>query len=242
MEGKELSLKDIKKVWCLFEQSGTFRDAFKRRGIEAVDVDRESKHGNPEHVLDLFTEIRLASVCGPSFLNGIQKDHLCFAFFPCTYFTDQSQLTSRGDGFNQRALSMEKKLRNSADDMYNRADFYNCLCQLVIWAIKKEVPLIIENPYGRPGFLTQYFPLRPGLVLFDRTKWGDYYRKPTQFFFVGFRPKFWVCEPNDMRVTQKIISKMERLDGKRIEDVGGFDRSRISPLFADNFIENVFWS
>lgn len=27
------------KVWCLFEQSGTFKNAFKELGYEAYDVD-----------------------------------------------------------------------------------------------------------------------------------------------------------------------------------------------------------
>ncbi len=33
------------KAYCLFEQSGTFRDAFKRAGIQAVCVDIDNQDG-----------------------------------------------------------------------------------------------------------------------------------------------------------------------------------------------------
>ena len=29
----------MRKVWCLFEQSGTFKNEFKKFGFEAYDVD-----------------------------------------------------------------------------------------------------------------------------------------------------------------------------------------------------------
>lgn len=48
------------KVWCFFEQSGTFKNEFKKLGIDAVDVDIQNNFGQTDHVVDLFTEIETA--------------------------------------------------------------------------------------------------------------------------------------------------------------------------------------
>jgi hypothetical protein len=45
------------KVHCLFEQSGTFKNAFKKYGIEAYDYDIQNEFGETDHVIDLFKEI-----------------------------------------------------------------------------------------------------------------------------------------------------------------------------------------
>lgn len=48
------------KVWCLFEQSGTFKNQFKLLGYDAVDVDIQNNFGETDHVCDLFAEIENA--------------------------------------------------------------------------------------------------------------------------------------------------------------------------------------
>lgn len=47
---------------------------------------------------------------------------------------------------------------------------------------------MIENPYSGQHYLTLYWPLKPALIDRDRTVRGDYYKKPTQFWFVNFEP------------------------------------------------------
>lgn len=44
-------------VHCLFEQSGTFKNAFKRLGIEAYDYDIQNNYGETDYLVDLFDEI-----------------------------------------------------------------------------------------------------------------------------------------------------------------------------------------
>lgn len=46
------------KVHCLFEQSGTFKNEFKKLGYEAYDYDIQNEFGETDHVIDLFSEIR----------------------------------------------------------------------------------------------------------------------------------------------------------------------------------------
>ena len=46
------------KVYCLFEQSGTFRDQFRNLGYEAYDYDIDNQFGKTDYQINLFQEIR----------------------------------------------------------------------------------------------------------------------------------------------------------------------------------------
>lgn len=43
---------------CLFEQSGTFKNEFRKLGIEAYDYDILNDYGQTDFQVDLFAEIR----------------------------------------------------------------------------------------------------------------------------------------------------------------------------------------
>ena len=45
------------KVHCLFEQSGTFKNEFRKLGIEAYDYDILNDFGETDYQIDLFSEI-----------------------------------------------------------------------------------------------------------------------------------------------------------------------------------------
>lgn len=45
------------KAHCLFEQSGTFKNEFKKLGIEAYDYDILNDYGQTDFQCDLFAEI-----------------------------------------------------------------------------------------------------------------------------------------------------------------------------------------
>lgn len=44
---------------CLFEQSGTFKNEFKKLGYESYDYDIQNEFGETDYVIDLFEEISL---------------------------------------------------------------------------------------------------------------------------------------------------------------------------------------
>lgn len=214
-------------VHCLFEQSGTFKKVFEGLGYRAVDYDIH-KTENVDVVIDLFEQIDLADMeMTQTIFDAIKKNDLVVAFFPCTYFSDQSQLLSRGDNYGQKEWSIEEKLKYSMDKMEKRMLFYKYLSTLCLIAIKKDFRLIIENPYGKVNFLKHFFPIKPGLVIKDRREMGDVYEKPTQFFFINCEPEFKLCGDCFIKV-----------DGqKTVERTCGFNRSVISAAFAKNFIE-----
>ena len=44
-------------VHCLFEQSGTFKNEFKKLGYEAYDYDIQNEFGETDYIIDIFGEI-----------------------------------------------------------------------------------------------------------------------------------------------------------------------------------------
>lgn len=69
------------KVWCFFEQSGTFKNEFKKLGYDAVDLDIQNNFGETNHQVDLFQAIEDAYDGKPSLFDGIIEDDLIMAFF-----------------------------------------------------------------------------------------------------------------------------------------------------------------
>lgn len=55
-----MEAKQIRKVHCLFEQSGTFKNEFIKLGISAEDYDIQNNFNQTDHVIDLFGEIEKA--------------------------------------------------------------------------------------------------------------------------------------------------------------------------------------
>lgn len=225
---KNFGLSDSHRVHLFFERSGTFKKAFEKYGFVATDYDLEAEHEGVKKV-DLFFEITKEYYDESSEVFAEIKDNdLIVAFFSCTYFSDQSQLISRGDSFGMKGFSQYEKLERSHTDMTIRADFYKTLCRLCLIAIRKNFKLIIENPYGKVNFLKQFFPIKPGLIIKNRMLWGDFFKKPTQFFFINCTPNFFL---------ERICASPK--ENNPIEKNHGFSRSRISSRFAENFIESV---
>ena len=52
--------RTFNKAWCMFEQSGTFKNEFKKLGIDAVDLDIQNNFDETDYVIDLFAEIEKA--------------------------------------------------------------------------------------------------------------------------------------------------------------------------------------
>lgn len=103
----------INKVHCLFEQSGTFKEAFKKLGITAEDYDILNDFGKTDHEIDIFSEIDKAYEGKPSIFDEIGETDLVFAFFPCTRFEAKIPLGFRGEMWQQKNWSDEQRLEYS---------------------------------------------------------------------------------------------------------------------------------
>ena len=61
------NFENVKNWHCFFEQSGTFKNEFKRLGLEAFDYDILDDFGQTDFKKDLFAEIERAFEGGNPF-------------------------------------------------------------------------------------------------------------------------------------------------------------------------------
>lgn len=211
-------------IRCLFEQSGTFKNEFKKLGYDAEDYDILNDYGQTDHIIDIFYEIENFEKYKTIF-DDFKEGDLVLAFFPCVRFSRQFILKIRQKSFECAKTSDVKKIFNSMNYHDEINFFYKKLCKLCIIAYKKGFKLMIENPYGQQHYLTRYFPIEPKIIDHDRRENGDFFKKPTQYFFINFEPKEnWIFEP----ITWKETKKIDNTHGKK--------RSEISPEYANRFI------
>lgn len=219
------------KVHCLFEQSGTFKNEFKKLGHEAYDYDIQNEFGETDFVKDLFAEIENAYVGGSSIFDGIAKDDLILAFFPCTRFEQQILLWFRGESKQQKNQTNIEKLEKDLELHQELHINYMLITKLAIIVLKKGLRMVFENPMSSQHYLTKYWCLKPSICDSNRRDNGDYFKKPTQYWFIGFQPKNnLVFEPLDY-VDQ---IKVNDLWGTNKDDVAM--RSKIHPQYANRFI------
>ena len=217
---------------CLFEQSGTFKNEFKKLGYEAFDYDILNDYGQTDFQVDLFKEIETAYGGGVSIFDQITPDDIILAFFPCTYFECQSQLWFAGNNYAQTKWSIRQKCENDILRHNELNRYYELLNMLIIISVDKGLRIMVENPYNQPHYLTMYWCVKPAIIDRDRTENGDYFKKPTQYFFIGMTPKNnLVFEPLDY-VQVKKIGKMKKNDGLSVTK----QRSEIHPQYANRFI------
>ena len=214
-----------RKFHCFFEQSGTFKNEFKKLGYEAEDYDILNQFNETDHVIDLFGQIETAYAGGVSIFDDIKSSDQIIAFFPCVRFEAQIIMNFRGDAFGVKDWSIQKKMEYDLKLHTELHQLYCLISKLVIVCDKKNIPLIIENPYSTQHYLTRYWAIKPKLIDTDRRDMGDYYEKPTQYWFIN-------CEPKN----NFIFEGVNRKPTKRIEDANTVERSMISPDYANRFI------
>jgi len=221
------------KVHCFFEQSGIFKNEFKKLGYDAYDYDIQDNFGQTDYNIDLFAEIEKAYGGGrQSIFDNITKDDLIMAFFPCIYFCDSSMMLMTFDHACYKKLNNAEKLSKIIEREENRAFFYKKLLELCCVIERNNFRLIIENPYTQPHYLslTQNFPYKPYIDK-NRHLRGDFFGKPTQFFFVNCSWTFGFTEQ-----CGKELKKIERCKDSGIKGICSEERSMISPDYARNFI------
>lgn len=220
------------RVHCLFEQSGTFKNEFKKLGYDAYDYDILNDYGETDYQVDLFKEIEGGYNGKPSIFDNITSEDIMLAFFPCTRFEDQILLHFRGDVYQMKNYCDLQKLERDLQLHKELSKNYELITKLAIVVIKKGLKMVFENPYSEQHYLTRYWCLKPSVIDKDRTLNGDYYSKPTQYWFIGFEPKYnLVFEPIDY-VEKRTINYVNTKGGKN----RAVRRSEIHPQYANRFI------
>lgn len=212
---------------CFFEQSGTFKNEFRKLGYEAYDYDILNDFGETDYQIDLFNEIEKGYVGEKSIFDNIKQEDYILAFFPCTRFEAIIPLKFRGEAIDQKNWDTIKKLEYSIKLQSELTELYILLSKLVIIVERKKLQMIIENPYTQPHYLTTYWCLRPTLIDKDRTIRGDYYKKPTQYWFINCKPTYRpLFESQVWQEEKKIVADTHT----KVE------RSLISKEYANRFI------
>lgn len=203
-----------KTFHCFFEQSGTFKNEFKKLGHEAYDYDIQDEFNETDKIIDLFVDIEEAYENRESIFDEIKQEDTIIAFFPCIRFEDQIQMAFRGTQFQMKNWSDEQKLENDIQLHRELSNLYEIITKLAIVCIRKNIPLIIENPYSTTHYLTKYWAIPKKIIDKDRRTRGDYFQKPTQYWFINCEPKYnMILEPqiwNETRTIENTSNKTER--------------------------------
>ena len=216
---------------CFFEQSGTFKNEFKKLGYEAYDYDILDDFGETDYKVDLFKDIESAyshTHTHTAFDNVKEGDQI-IAFFPCTRFEAQVIIDYKGKNAGMKNWTDKQKLEYDLklhDELHR---FYCLVTKMVLVCIERKIPLIIENPHGAgQHYLTRYWCLQPSLIDTNRKDRGDWYTKPTQYWFINRKPS------NNL-----VFDAVAQYPGKSYSKIRGNvqrERSAISPHYANRFI------
>ena len=219
-------------VHCFFEQSGTFKNEFIKLGIPAADYDIQNNFSETDYVLDLFAEIEKAYGGGQSVFDSIGCDDLIMAFFPCIYFESVQQMYYSLNTLNNAKKPICERIKDAIERIDKRTYFHLVLYKMVFVCYEKNLRMVIENPAGPNGFITsgQNF-IAPTFVDKNRLLRGDYFKKPTAYWFIN-------CEMTYGMTIQK--DKKQRLVGReksaKVAGLCSEERSMLSPDYARNFI------
>jgi hypothetical protein len=123
---------------------------------------------------------------------------------------------------------------------------YELVNKLFIICLDRGLKLIMENPYSEEHYLRRYWCYPPAIIDRDRRDRGDYFKKPTQYWFVN-------CEPKNNFIFEALnYNAIECRDAIRhmnkchFEYVGAKDRktarSMIHPDYANRFIREYVLS
>lgn len=256
----------INKVHCFFEQSGTFKNEFKKLGYEAYDYDIQNNFGETDHVIDLFAEIENAYDNKPSIFDKIGGDDLIMAFFPCIKFCsvmeqiqhedfyDASQKKNKNFGTQDYNIKKWKTLRRQSQE---RFQFYDLALKLTAICQIRKLRMIMENPWHPTNFTNHFWFMRTSLIDKDRTRRGDFFRKPTAYWYVNCTPtygeSYQPTPPSKVKaitagsgaaktkkklkhsISNDELDKMY-IDHTSAEGICDEERSMISPDYARNFI------
>ena len=219
------------KVHCFFEQSGTFKREFIKLGIPAEDYDIQNNFGETDHVIDLFAEIENGYDNKPSIWDNIAEDDLIVAFFPCIYFNATSQILLSFTERNYRNMTWKEKTDYILDRVEKREQFYKLAVKMLATAGGRNLRLIMENPWSEQTYLKANFPMKPSLIDQNRMLRGDYFVKPTAYFYVNCEPTHGYSFQKDKE--KKTINAMPK---SKVLGMCSEERSMISPDYARNFI------
>jgi hypothetical protein len=132
---------------------------------------------------------------------------------------------------NYQKLSYKQKTDEILKRVANREKFFGLAVKMLTVAKERGIRLIMENPWSQQTYLKANFVAPPTMVDNNRRLRGDYFTKPTAYWFIN-------CDPTYGFTEQKDKKKIRIIDCKGGIEAGmcSEERSMISPDYARNFI------
>lgn len=132
---------------------------------------------------------------------------------------------------NYQKLSYKQKTEEILKRVANREKFFGLAVKMLTIAKERGIRLIMENPWSQQTYLKANFVAPPTMVDNNRRLRGDYFAKPTAYWFIN-------CDPTYGFTEQKDKKKARVVDAKKGQEAGmcSEERSMISPDYARNFI------
>ena len=164
------------------------------------------------------------------------------AFFPCIRFENQVMLFFRGQAKQMRNWTLEQKMEHCMTLQNELTEMYELVNKLFIICIRKGLRLIMENPYSEEHYLRRYWCLPATMIDRDRRVRGDYYKKPTQYWFLNCEPEhnfiFEAVRDNAINMTNTVVNATSDAFEKHtgIKASQKVARSLIHPDYANRFI------
>lgn len=233
------------KVHCFFEQSGTFKNEFIKLGIPAEDYDIQNNFGQTDHVIDLFGEIekeydnltrhKTQDTRHKTLFTEINPcQDLVIAFFPCIEFAAAAQMWYSLGQRDYAKWSYMKRIDYMVNKNRQRARLFELVMKFSGICLNSNIRMVMENPWSENTYLkNNVFLKKPTLIDTDRTLRGDYFKKPTAYWF-------WNCEPTHGQTFQQTSeSEIKRIMNMKKAPKAGLcseERSMISSDYARNWI------
>ena len=166
-----------------------------------------------------------------SIFDSITSEDLVFSFFPCIYFCAMSQVDMYFSAKNYRKMTQKKKTDIILERSRNREKFYKLAVKMISVCIMRNIRIVMENPWSEQTYLKNNFVAKPNIVDNNRRLRGDYFKKPTAYWYFN-------CEPTTGSSFQKPKEIKSVAWCKKSPKAGmcSEERSMISPDYARNFI------
>lgn len=155
-------------------------------------------------------------------------------------FENQIMLAFRGQSHGMEKWSLRQKMEHDMKLLSEVKYMYDLVNKMFIVCMEKGLKLVMENPYSEEHFLRRYWCFPPSIIDRDRRINGDYFKKPTQYWFLNIEPKNnLVFEPLEYfdfdssdRIRLMTKEDADKIGAKTIKQA----RSMIHPQYANRFI------
>lgn len=205
-------------VVCLFEQSGIFKSEFIKQGHKCVDIDIENSFHQTDFVRDIFADIENDCL----YYLKYNKVNLVFAFFPCTWFSNNNQPIWAGTWRNFKSWSEHEKRKYIENRYRQYFRARKLIRELVYYCKSNNIALIIENPLSKS--IKEILGV-PTYIDNNRSLHGDVYVKPTAYYCYG-------CSISELDIIPKEPRKIVSINK-------GISRSLMTKEYANNVVKHI---